>query len=611
MDTTTQMLSRREKARLVTHYLRGCWGYFIAALVFSCLSMAFNALTPQIIRLTVDSVLDSKTPELPARLLPLWNTLTQSTLRALWLAAAAVLLVAILRGFCAYGQRINLSKGSETYVKCLRDDLYSHIERLTFAWHKANPTGDIIQRCTSDVDVIRNFVCNQLIEVIRTVFLIVLYLYIMFSMNVRLSLVSAAIIPVVGLSSGVFYRKISSRYQVADEAEGELTTCAQENLTGVRVVRAFGRERFEDDKFDEKNNRFARLWVKLGKLLSVYWASGTLLTCIQVMVIILVGVVETVHGRMTLGAFIAFVSYNESLAWPVRSLGRVLSEMSKAGVSMDRVGYVLNAQEEQDPPQAKPFEAGDIAFDHVSFRYEGQEVLHDLSFTIRRGETFAILGGTGSGKSTLVQLLDRLYDVESGSITIGGTDLREFARSELRKNIGFVLQEPFLFSQTIRENICAARPEATEEEMREAARIACVDEAISAFPEGYDTVVGERGVTLSGGQKQRVAIARMLLQKTPVMIFDDSLSAVDAETDAKIRSALRETLRDATVILISHRIPTLMQADRILVLEDGRLSALGTHEELIAQPGIYKEIYDIQMRSDDRAMLLEGGEDNA
>ena len=611
MDTTTQKLSRREKARLVTHYLRGCWGYFIAALVFSCLSMAFNALTPQIIRLTVDSVLDSKTPELPARLLPLWNTLTQSTLRALWLAAAAVLLVAILRGFCAYGQRINLSKGSETYVKSLRDDLYSHIERLTFAWHKANPTGDIIQRCTSDVDVIRNFVCNQLIEVIRTVFLIVLYLYIMFSMNVRLSLVSAAIIPVVGLSSGVFYRKISSRYQVADEAEGELTTCAQENMTGVRVVRAFGRERFEDDKFDEKNNRFARLWVKLGKLLSVYWASGTLLTCIQVMVIILVGVVETVHGRMTLGAFIAFVSYNESLAWPVRSLGRVLSEMSKAGVSMDRVGYVLNAQEEQDPPQAKPFEAGDIAFDHVSFRYEGQEVLHDLSFTIRRGETFAILGGTGSGKSTLVQLLDRLYDVQSGSIRIGGADLRELSRSDLRRNVGFVLQEPFLFSQTIRENICAARPEATEEEMREAARIACVDEAISAFPEGYDTVVGERGVTLSGGQKQRVAIARMLLQKTPVMIFDDSLSAVDAETDAKIRSALRETLRDATVILISHRIPTLMQADRILVLEDGRLSALGTHEELIAQPGIYKEIYDIQMRSDDRAMLLEGGEDNA
>ena len=585
---TDYKLSRREKVRLVTRYLRGCWGYFAAALLCACLSMAFNALTPQIIRLTVDSVLDTKEPGAPAWLLRLlhWDALTENTLRALWIAAAAVLLVAILRGLCSYGQRINLSKGSETYVKGLRDSLYSHIQRLTFAWHKANPTGDIIQRCTSDVDVIRNFVCNQLIEVVRTVFLILLYMAVMFSMNVRLSLVALAFIPVVGVFSGAFYKKISSRFQVADEAEGELTTCAQENLTGVRVVRAFGRERFEDEKFDEKNNRFSRLWVKLGKLLSVYWASGTLLTCLQVMVIVLVGVVETVGGRMTLGAFLAFVTYNESLVWPVRSLGRVLSEMSKAGVSMDRVGYILNAQEEQ-------------------------EVLKDLSFTIRQGETFAILGGTGSGKSTMVQLLDRLYDVESGRITIGGVDIREISRSELRRKIGFVLQEPFLFSQTIRENICAARPEATQEEMRTAAKIACVDEAISAFPEGYDTVVGERGVTLSGGQKQRVAIARMLLQNAPVMIFDDSLSAVDAETDAKIRTALRETLRDATVLLISHRIPTLMQADRILVLEDGRLSDLGTHSELISRGGIYREIYDIQMRSDDRALILEGGGENA
>ncbi len=606
-------LSRSGKLRLVTQYLRGCWGYFVWALICSCLSMALNALTPQIIRLTVDSVLDTKTPEVAPWLLRLlhWDALTDDTLRALWVAAAAVLLVAILRGICSYGQRINLSKGSETYVKSLRDGLYRHIERLSFAWHKANPTGDIIQRCTSDVDVIRNFVCNQLVEVVRTVFLIVLYLSIMFTMNVRLSLVALAFLPVVGLSSGVFYRKISSRFQVADEAEGELTTCAQENLTGVRVVRAFGRERFEDDKFDEKNNRFSKLWVKLGRLLAVYWASGTLLTCLQVMIIILFGVVETVNGRMTLGSFLAFVTYNESLAWPVRSLGRVLSDMSKAGVSMDRVGYILNAQEEADAPEAKPFTLGDIVFDHVTFRYEEQDVLKDLSFTIRQGETFAILGGTGSGKSTLVQLLDRLYDTSKGKITVGGTDVRELSRHELRKNLGFVLQEPFLFSQTIRENICAARPDATEEEMREAARIACVDEAISAFPEGYDTIVGERGVTLSGGQKQRVAIARMLLQRAPVMIFDDSLSAVDAETDAKIRAALRGALRDATVILISHRIPTLMQADRILVLEDGSISDLGTHEELIARPGIYREIYDIQMRSDDRALILEGGADDA
>ncbi|MCI5616238.1 MAG: ATP-binding cassette domain-containing protein, partial [Clostridia bacterium] len=252
---------------------------------------------------------------------------------------------------------------------------------------------------------------------------------------------------------------------------------------------------------------------------------------------------------------------------------------------------------------------GDIVFDHVTFAYEGQPVLQDLSFTIPAGQTFAILGGTGSGKSTLVHLLDRLYDLGPGQgrITIGSVDLRDMARDDVRKHIGLVLQEPFLFSQTIGENIRAAQPHAQEETVRRAAAIACVDEAISTFPQGYDTLVGERGVTLSGGQKQRVAIARMLLQEAPILVFDDSLSAVDAETDAKIRAALKDTLASATVILISHRITTLMQADRILVLDGGRAAQLGTHAQLIAQPGIYREIYDIQMRADDRALILEGG----
>ena len=429
-------------------------------------------------------------------------------------------------------------------------------------------------------------------------------------MNVKLSLVAVLFIPIVGLSSGVFYKKISSRFQVADEAEGELTTCAQENLTGVRVVRAFGRERYEVDRFNRRNQRFSQLWIRLGKLLSIYWASGTLLTCLQVMVIILVGTVETVHGNMTLGAFLAFITYNEALAWPVRSLGRVLSDMSKAGVSLDRVGYILQAQEEQDVPEAQEATTGDIEFDHVSFGYEGQPVLRDVSFTIPAGSTFAILGGTGSGKSTLVHLLDRLYDLPEGqgTITIGGVDIRKMKRESLRRQIGLVLQEPFLFSQTIRENISATKPQATEEELRRAAAIACVDEAITEFPDGYETVVGERGVTLSGGQKQRVAIARMLVQQAPIMVFDDSLSAVDAQTDAKIRAALRESLDKSTVILISHRITTLMQADRILVLDGGRVADLGSHRELISRPGTYKDIYDIQMSSDDRRLLTEGGE---
>jgi len=609
---TTFKLSGKEKLRLIWRYLRPVVWYFVVALTCACLAMVFNALTPQIIKITVDSILDTQDPDLPKFMLRYFSVdaLRQQPVQALWIAAIGVMLTALLRGVCSFGQRLNLSKGSEGFVKGIRDALYHHIQRLSFRWHTAHSTGDMIQRCTSDVDVIRGFVCNQLVEVVRTVFLIGLYLGIMFTMNVKLSLISAMFIPIVAVFSGVFYRSISGRFKAADEAEGDLTTCAQENLTGVRVVRAFGREQYEIEKFNHKNEHFSQLWIRLGRLLSVYWASGTFLTCLQVMVIILAGVVETVNGGMTLGAFLAFVTYNASLSWPVRSLGRVLSDMSKAGVSMDRVGYILHAPQETDVPDAEDWKAeGDIVFDHVSFGYGEQQVLNDVSFTIPQGSTFAILGGTGSGKSTLVHLLDRLYDLEErkGSITIGGKDLHLFKRESLRRQIGLVLQEPFLFSRTIAENIAVTNPDASVERIREMASIACVDEAITEFPEGYDTVIGERGVTLSGGQKQRVAIARMLLQQAPIMIFDDSLSAVDAETDAKIRAALRDKLAEATVILISHRVTTLMQADQILVLENGSVADIGTHAELINRPGLYKDIYDIQMSSDDRRWIEEGG----
>lgn len=607
-----EKLTGRGKAKLVVRYLRPVAWLFALGLLMSLFSQVFNALIPQIVRVTVDSVLGTEKPQLPAALagaLPIEALRADPAMALVW-AAGAVVLFAVLRGFAIFGQRLFLARGSEGFVKGIRDELFSHIQRLPFAWHTAHQTGEMIQRCTSDVEVVRTFVCTQLVEVIRTVILVAVYLYAMFSMNVKLSLVSLAFIPVVALSSGLFYGRIAARFKVADEAEGELTTMVQENLTGVRVVRAFGRESFELGKFNEKNDRFSELWIKLGRVLAVYWASGTLLTCLQVMVILILGVVEAVRGELTLGGFLAFVSYNSTLAWPVRSLGRVLADMSKAGVSMDRVAYILRAEEERELPGAAeaPMD-GDIVFSHVSFGYEGQEVLRDVSFTVPAGSTFAILGGTGSGKSTLVHLLDRLYDLGEGQgeITIGGRDIRLIERGYLRRNIGLVLQEPFLFSRTIRENIAAPRPGAAEAEIRRAAAIACVDEAVTEFADGYDTLVGERGVTLSGGQKQRVAIARMLISGAPVMVFDDSLSAVDSETDAKIRAALRESLGRATVILISHRITTLMQAERILVLENGQVSDIGTHEELISRPGIYREIYDIQMSSDDRRLIEEGG----
>ena len=584
---------------------------FGLGLLCSMLNTAFNSLTPQIIRMTVDSIIGSE--ELPGwfTALGLQRLLQGDTARVLLLAAAAVLAAAILSGVFSFLARINTARASENAIKSLRDALYGHIQKLPFSWHTAHQTGEIIQRCTSDVEVIRNFVSAQMVEVFRIVFLIVMTMAIMFSMNVKISLVVAVFIPIIALYSFFFSSKISKRFLDADIAEGKLSSTVQENLTGVRVVRAFGRENFEIERFDERNNHFADLWIRLGHMMTTYWSTGDFIMALQVLTVICVGTVSAVNGEITLGEFLAFVSYNATLTWPVRSLGKILAEMSKTGVSLERVSYILLAEPEHDPPRAlQPPMDRDISFEHVTFGYENQKpVLDDVTFTIPAGSTFAILGGTGSGKTTLMHLLNRLYDLEPGCgrITIGGVDISRIGRGYLRKNVAIVLQEPFLFSRTIRENIGITAQERDRDAMleyvRAAARSACVDEAIEGFAQGYETVVGERGVTLSGGQKQRVAIARMLTQNAPVMIFDDSLSAVDAETDAKIRQQLKEKMGSATTILISHRITTLMQADRILVLDNGRVADLGTHEELIARPGIYRDIYEIQMNNADRELL--------
>ena len=584
---------------------------FGLGLLCSMLNTAFNSLTPQIIRMTVDSIIGSE--ELPGwfTALGLQRLLQGDTAQVLLLAAAAVLAAAILSGIFSFLARINTARASENAIKSLRDALYGHIQKLPFSWHTAHQTGEIIQRCTSDVEVIRNFVSAQMVEVFRIVFLIVMTMAIMFSMNVKISLVVAVFIPIIALYSFFFSSKISKRFMDADIAEGKLSSTVQENLTGVRVVRAFGRENFEIERFDERNNHFADLWIRLGHMMTTYWSTGDFIMALQVLTVICVGTVSAVHGEITLGEFLAFVSYNATLTWPVRSLGKILAEMSKTGVSLERVSYILLAEPEHDPPRAlQPPMDRDISFEHVTFGYENQKpVLDDVTFTIPAGSTFAILGGTGSGKTTLMHLLNRLYDLEPGCgrITIGGVDISRIGRGYLRKNVAIVLQEPFLFSRTIRENIGITAQERDRDAMleyvRAAARSACVDEAIEGFAQGYETVVGERGVTLSGGQKQRVAIARMLTQTAPVMIFDDSLSAVDAETDAKIRQQLKEKMGSATTILISHRITTLMQADRILVLDNGRVADLGTHEELIARPGIYRDIYEIQMNNADRELL--------
>ena len=586
---------KNRKIQLTFRFFKGAKKYFAVAVIASFITTVFNSLTPQIFRFTIDSVLEGdKYPYLAEHL---------------WVIAGVLVGVAMLSGAAMFFSRFFTARAGENFAENMRNALYAHVQRLPSAWHDKNQTGDIIQRCTSDVEVIRNFVVTQLLEVFRTVFLIGVSFAMMWSMNRKLSGIVLLFVPVIVAYSAIFYRLIARRFTDADEAEGELSTVVQENATGVRVVRAFGREQYEMERFRKKNDAFAKLWIRLGTLSGLYWGVGDLITGLQVITVIVVGALEAVNGNISVGEFIAFASYNTALVWPVRGLGRILSDMSKAGVSFERVDYIIKAEEEAYGQKEKePLSDFDIAFSHVSFAYEeGQKVLSDVSFHIPQGKIFGILGGTGSGKSTVTQLLARFYELKEGegSISLGGQDIREIPLEILRRNVAMVLQEPFLYSRTIRENIAASNPDATFEEIRNAAKIACVDDAIMSFPDGYDTLVGERGVTLSGGQRQRVAIARMLLQKAPVLIFDDSLSAVDAETDSLIRKALSVHMKGSTVILISHRITTLMAADEIMVLKQGRAEEMGTHSELIAQNGIYRKIYEIQMSHDDRNEVRE------
>lgn len=598
--------TKHRKLYLISRFLQGSKVYFAAAVAASLLSTILNALTPQIFRFSIDQVLSGNRGNSGGGGIYLSNHL--------WILALMIVAVAIASGIFTYISRTNTARAGENFAKNLRDALFIHVQKLPMKWHDRNQTGDIIQRCTSDVEVIRGFVVTQLLEVFRTAFLVITSFVMMFSMNVKLSCVVLLFVPVVVVYSTVFYRLIAKRFTTADEAEGELSTVVQENATGVRVVRAFGREQFEMERFDKKNNAFAKLWIRLGTLSGLYWGIGDLITGLQVIAVIIFGVMEAVNGFISVGEFVAFAAYNSTLVWPIRGLGRILSDMSKAGVSFERVDYIIRSQEEaygkEEEKNGKESEVSrgkfDISFQHVSFGYEeGKDVLRDISFTAPEGRTLGILGGTGSGKSTIIQLLSRLYELEDnrGSIRVGGRAIQDIPIEELRRNIGMVLQEPFLYSRTIRENIAASVPDASMDDIRYAARIACIDDAIMSFPDGYETLVGERGVTLSGGQKQRIAIARMLLQKAPVMVFDDSLSAVDSQTDYCIRCALKEHMREATVILISHRVTSLMGTDEILVLNQGKIEERGSHRELIQRNGIYRRIYEIQMSRDDRVKM--------
>ena len=590
--------SRGRTGRVLRAVLKGSGLYFLICILSGTILTLCELLIPQIIRVTVDSLIGSAPVDLPGWGLRLVEALGGvDSLRAkMWAVALALAAIGLLSAAFRYLSGLFNGKAGETLVKTTRDMLYHHIEQLPWRWHAENPTGDIIQRCTSDVERIKSFFQEQFVIVFRLVTMIVLALVFMIGMNLRLSLVAIIMLPIVVTYSVHFHNKIRRGFTDCDENEGVLSTIAQENLTGVRVVKAFGREAWERDRFEKQNIFYTDLWVKLLRTLADFWAVGDFTSCLQVMLVVIFGSVLCVRGEMTSGEFISFALYNHMLIGPMRRMGRLISEMSKMGVSVNRIGQVLEAEPEKDAPGAErgPLDT-DISFENVSFRYgaDSPPVLEDVSFTIPAGKSFGILGGTGAGKSSLIMLLCRLYEPTAGRITAGGRDIAQMPARWVRQNVGVVLQEPFLFSRSVEENIgvCGA----TAEEIRAAAVTAAIAGDVERFAQGYETVVGERGVTLSGGQKQRIAIARILTKKTPVLVFDDSLSAVDTETDEKIRAALDRDLKGATTVIISHRINTLLGCDNVLVLEKGRVSQLGTPAELLEQHGVFRRIYDLQM----------------
>ncbi len=586
--------SRRQLRRMLAG--QGVW--FALSLVSSACATLFTLLIPIVIQVTVDSVLRDDPFRLPAMFVR-WigqiggRTYLQSHL---WICAAAVFLLALLNGISMFGRTYASRRAAEGVAKNLRDRLLDHYQRLNYSEYHDFDSGDVIQRCTTDVDTIKNFASMRIVELSRCVFVIAIASALMLSINTRMFLMTTTLIPLVLVVSIFYFIAVEKRFLAADEAEGEMTSTLQENVAGVRVVRAFGQEKEEVLKFNAKNEFARKMNQRVSDSMALFWGLTDAAGYVQMAISTVAGCVMCIRGDITIGEVIVFATYANMMVWPVRQMGRILADFGKSKVAWTRL-YDILSRPREDMTGDMEFVNGDIVFDHVSFSYDGKhEILHDICFTAKKGQTVAILGRTGSGKSTLVSLLARLYDPTEGKILLGGREYTSLSKACVRRNVGMVLQESFLYSRTLEENIRIGKQGATREEIEQAAQLASLTEVVETFPDGFETPVGERGISLSGGQRQRVAIARTLLRATPVLILDDSLSAVDTATDAKIRTALqkRQNSEGCTTFLISHRIGTLMRADWIIVLEDGTVSQQGTCEQLLAQEGLFRDLYEIQ-----------------
>jgi ATP-binding cassette subfamily B protein len=512
--------------------------------------------------------------------------------------------LAILEGGFTFLSGVLSSQTAEGITRRLRNYLYDHIQHLSFTYHSKTKTGELIERSTSDVDALRRFFSDQATNIGRILMLFIINFVTLLNLNVKLAWVSIIVIPFILAVSIFLFKKVSSAYESYQQQEAILSTTLQENLSGVRVVKAFSRQRYEMDKFEKDNWEKYTRGKKLLIMHSLFWPVSDILCGAQLIAGYLIGAMMAINGQISVGTYLAYSGLVIYIIYPLRNLGRIIVQTSTGLVSYSRVMDII--KEKREPldqgdytPQSNL--RGDFAFLNVGFEYEpGDQTLADINFSVKPGQVIALLGSTGSGKSTLVHLLPRFYEYTSGKILLDGVELNRYPRKFLRQQIGIVEQEPFLFSRTIRENITyGVGREVSDEEVEQAARAAAIHDVILSFQEGYQTIVGERGVTLSGGQKQRVTIARTLLKNPRILILDDSTSSVDTETEAEIREALWNLMRNRTTFIIAHRIQSVADADLILVMDKGRIIQHGRHADLINQTGVYREIFNIQARIED------------
>ncbi len=569
-------------------YIKGFKWLLAVSMLISLVSAAIKVQLPVVVRYAIDVLIGGGVSEnlLFSQYIP--------TLASAFFAIAAIKCgEALLRYFSGVIKNIAVENVGER----LRNRLYSQIQNFSYGTHSKHQSGELVQRCTSDVETYLEFYRTQADEVGRLAVIMGMSIVIMFGMNAALTLIAIGLMPIVAVISLTFHKRISKQFEAVDQQEANLTSIAQESMSGIRVVRAFGMELHEIQRFGASNGKFYDMLCGLGKQFSAYFSITDFLSIGQLAATLILGGLFVINDEMTVGTLLAFLMYSEWLSWPLKQLARIVTRMGKAFVSAKRISEILDTPVDEDDGKLRPEISGGIVFDNVSFAYEsGKNVLESISFEIGAGRTLGILGHTGSGKSTLVMLLQRLMDYE-GSIKIDGTELRDISKDYIRSKVGLVLQDTYLFSKTVMENINILGSHSAEEVYR-AARIADVHGSITSFADGYDTMVGEKGAQLSGGQKQRVSISRTIIEDKKVLIFDDSLSAVDAETDMNIREALDENMGGATRIIISHRISTVMNADKILVLKDGKIAETGTHEELVQGAGLYRKLWEIQTSED-------------